>query len=57
MYSEDDLNLEVEKAIFTEAAVNAFRQEVAKAKHSPAVDEENFKVVGGFNDLFVVIAC
>ena len=57
MYSEDDLNLAIEKEIFTEAAVNEFRQEISKTKNSPSVDEENFRLIGGFNDIFVVIAC
>jgi len=57
MYSEDDLNLAIEKEIFTEAAVNEFRQEISKIKNSPSVDEENFRLIGGFNDIFVVIAC
>lgn len=57
MYSEDDLNLAIEKEIFTEAAVNEFRQEISNVKNSPSVDEENFRLIGGFNDIFVVIAC
>lgn len=57
MYSEDDLNLAIEKEIFTETAVNEFRQEISKVKNSPSVDEENFRLIGGFNDIFVVIAC
>jgi hypothetical protein len=30
---------------------------LSSERNSPAVDEENFKLVGGFNDIFVVIAC
>lgn len=57
MYSEEDLNLAIEKEIFTEVAVNEFRQAISKLKNSPSVDEENFRLIGGFNDIFVVIAC
>jgi hypothetical protein len=57
MYTDDDLNLAIEKKIFTQVAVDAFRDSMSLAKNTPIVDEENFKVVGGFNDIFVVIAC
>lgn len=57
MYTDDDLNLAIEKKIFTQVAVDAFRDSMSLAKNTPIVDEENFKIVGGFNDIFVVIAC
>ena len=57
MYSEEDLNLAIEKEIFTEVAVNEFRKTISEVKNSPLVDEENFRLIGGFNDIFVVIAC
>lgn len=57
MYSNDDLNTAVKTGIFSEAAVTAFRSQVAANKASPSVDEEHFKLIGGFNDIFIVIAC
>lgn len=55
MYTDDDLNRAVEQGVFTETSVVAFRQ--LMAAHTPPADEENFRLIGGFNDLFVVIAC
>jgi hypothetical protein len=57
MYSDEDLNLAVEKGIFTDSSVEQFRHLLSTERNSPAVDEENFKLIGGFNDIFVVIAC
>ncbi|MDF1588356.1 MAG: hypothetical protein P1P93_04255 [Gammaproteobacteria bacterium] len=57
MYTDEDLNLAVEKGIFTDSSVNAFRLLLASQKNTSAVDEENFKLIGGFNDIFIVIAC
>ncbi|MDG1922578.1 MAG: hypothetical protein P8I90_06525 [Glaciecola sp.] len=57
MYTDEDLNLAVEKGIFTDSSVAQFRHLLSSEPNSPAVDEENFKLVGGFNDIFVVIAC
>ncbi len=56
MYSEEDLNAAVEAGIFTEEAVRAFRDHVAHAASAPIVDEEHFRLISGFNDIFVVIA-
>ena len=57
MYSDDDLNLAVKNEIFTQASVDDFRQSFSSLKNTPRVDEENFRLIGGFNDIFVVIAC
>jgi len=57
MYTDEDLNFAVKKGIFTDTSVEAFRDLLADATDSPAVDEENFRLIGGFNDIFVVIAC
>ena len=34
-----------------------FRDLLSQSTSLPAVDEENFKLIGGFNDIFIVIAC
>ena len=57
MYNDEDLNAAVEEGIFSASAVEAFRHQVASVKGSSAVDEEHFKLIGGFNDIFIVIAC
>ena len=57
MYTDEDLNLAIKKGIFSEQSVRDFRDVVSTSKNTPLVDEENFKLVGGFNDIFVVIAC
>jgi hypothetical protein len=57
MYNDEDLNAAVKEGIFSASAVEAFRHQVASVKGSSAVDEEHFKLIGGFNDIFIVIAC
>ena len=56
MYTNEDLKNAVDKGIFTQDAVEKFRHYIAESKHSPSVDEENFRLISGFNDIFVVIA-
>jgi len=57
MYSEEDIASAVAAGVLTEASAEAFRAHVAQRQHSTAVDEEHFRLVTGFNDIFVVIAC
>ncbi|MCX4029840.1 hypothetical protein H0A36_15845 [Endozoicomonas sp. SM1973] len=57
MYTDEDLNYAIDKGIFTEASVTAFREQLSRLRSGPAVDEENFRLVTSFNDIFVVIAC
>lgn len=57
MYSDEDLALAVKKGIFSADSVEAFRAEMDADKQSSSVDEEHFKLIGGFNDIFIVIAC
>jgi len=57
MYTDDDLNSAIEKGIFTSEAVSKFRSELALSRETSSVDEENFRLIGGFNDIFIVIAC
>lgn len=56
MYTDDALNSAVEQEVFTKDAVSNFKQHVESPKQTPSVDEENFRLIGGFNDIFVVIA-
>jgi hypothetical protein len=57
MYTDEDLNLAVKKGVFSQTSVDEFRDLISLSNSSPLVDEENFRLVGGFNDIFVVIAC
>ena len=57
MYSEEDLASAVKEGVLTQEAANAFRLHVARTRQLPAVDEEYVRLLSGFNDIFVVIAC
>lgn len=56
MYSESDLDAAVTAGALSSAAAEAFRAHVAATRSSPAADEEQFRLVTGFNDIFVTIA-
>lgn len=56
MYTDDDLNRAIERHIFSPESVAQFRALVAAQQHTHLVDEENFRLVSSFNDIFVVIA-
>ena len=57
MYTDEDLDKAVEKGIFSDTSVSAFRAYISEIHSTFAVDEENFRLVTSFNDIFVVIAC
>jgi hypothetical protein len=57
MYTDEDLDYAVKQGIFTAAAVKKFRAKMASSKDTVTADEENFRLLSGFNDIFVVIAC
>ncbi len=57
MYSEEDLASAVAAGVLSEEAAAAFRSHVGQLRLAPAVDEEHFRLITGFNDIFVVIAC
>lgn len=57
-YTEEDIASAIEAGIFTEETASAFRDHVAKdKKRQTPVDGERFRLVTGFNDIFVAIAC
>jgi len=56
MYSESDLEAAVAGGVMTPDQAARFRNFVAAGQHSPAVDEEHFRLLTGFNDIFVGIA-
>ena len=56
MYSESDIDGAVAAGAITPEAANALRRHVASVHAAPAVDEEHFRLLTGFNDIFVSIA-
>lgn len=56
MYSQNDLNEAVAAGALSAEAAAALRNYVDNQRASPAVDEENFRLITGFNDVFVAIA-
>lgn len=57
MYTDEDLSSAINAGIFTEDSVSQFRTFISKEQNTVSVDEEHFRLVNGFNDIFVVIAC
>ncbi|WP_422061385.1 hypothetical protein [Sphingopyxis sp.] len=56
MYSESDLQAAVDAKVLTPEAASAFRSHMASTRSAPAADEESFRLITGFNDIFVSIA-
>ncbi|PQM27153.1 hypothetical protein CVO77_19620 [Sphingopyxis lindanitolerans] len=56
MYSESDLQAAVDAKVMTPEAAQAFRSHVASVRAAPGADEESFRLITGFNDIFVSIA-
>ena len=56
MYSESDIDGAVAAGAISPDAAAALRRHVASAHAAPAVDEEHFRLLTGFNDIFVSIA-
>ncbi|MGP1281438.1 MAG: hypothetical protein ACTS1X_00550 [Parasphingopyxis sp.] len=56
MYSESDLEAAVAAGALKEADVAKFRRFMAADRSTALVDEEHFRLVSGFNDIFVAIA-
>jgi hypothetical protein len=56
MYSESDIEAAVAAGALTPQAAAALRDSVAQSRESSAVDEESFRLLTGFNDIFVTIA-
>ena len=56
MYSESDIEAAVASGALTPQAAAALRASVEQNRASPMVDEESFRLITGFNDIFVSIA-
>lgn len=57
MYTEEDINSAIDAGALSHASAAAFREHIAMQRNTPSVDDENFRLITGFNDIFVVIAC
>ena len=56
MYSESDIEHAVASGAITPAAASALRRSVADGRSTSSADEESFRLLTGFNDIFVSIA-
>jgi hypothetical protein len=56
MYSEEDLTAAVQAGVLSAEAAAALRAYVAEKRASAGVDEEHFRLITSFNDVFVAIA-
>lgn len=56
MYTDEDLYSAVNEGIFKREDVEEFRIYIAKESNTNSVDEENFRLISGFNDIFVCIS-
>ena len=56
MYSQNDLDEAVASGALSADAAASLRAFIDTQRASPAVDEENFRLITGFNDIFVSIA-
>ena len=56
MYSQNDLDEAVASGAVSAEQANALRAFIDQQRATPAVDEEQFRLITGFNDIFVSIA-
>ena len=56
IYSQNDLNEAVASGALSAEAATGLRTFVEQQRSLPAVDEEHFRLITGFNDIFVSIA-
>jgi hypothetical protein len=57
MYSQTDINDAVAGGALTEEQANSLRSFIATRNGAPTSDEEHVRLLLGFNDIFVSIAC
>ena len=55
-YTDEDLDAAIGSGAITAEAAAAFRRFVEQRRVSPSADEESFRLITGFNDIFVSIA-
>ena len=55
MYSEEDINSAVTAGALSADAAASFRAHMTQIRDMPRGDEENFRLINSFNDIFVAI--
>ena len=55
MYSEEDINSAVAAGALSADAASRFRAHMTQVRDMPRSDEENFRLINSFNDIFVAI--
>ena len=55
MYSQDEINSAVGAGALSQEAADALRAHVAIVRERPVTDEEHFRLINSFNDIFVAI--
>ena len=55
MYSEEDINSAVAAGALSADAAASFRAHMTRVREIPRGDEENFRLINSFNDIFVTI--
>jgi hypothetical protein len=55
-YSDEDIDAAVDAGVLSAETAAAFRAHAGQSRGLPAVDEEHFRLVSSFNDIFVAIA-
>jgi hypothetical protein len=56
MYSDNELESAVAAGTLTRESANALRAHVTEMRQTPSADEEQFRLITSFNDIFVAIA-
>jgi hypothetical protein len=56
MYSQQELDDAVASGVITAEAADALRAHIERQRSTPIADEEQFRLITGFNDIFVSIA-
>src|SRR4051812_13538431 len=56
MYSQQEIDDAVASGVLSAEAADALRTHIAQQRSTPIADEEQFRLITGFNDIFVSIA-
>ena len=57
MYTDEDIGSAVQAGVLSEETAQNFRAYVSSQRGVAFAEEEQFRVVSGFNDVFVSLAC
>ena len=57
MYDDADLNAAEDAGVLAPGSADAVRRFIAQTRQTTQADDETFRLLTGFNDIFVVIAC